>query len=248
MTATISKNQTDVPGVLLVLNDVVEGSEEEFNRWYQQQHVPERLAVKGFRTARRYHVVDGQPAYMAVYECDSIDVFASKTYQECLANPTDWTRKVMPSFRNMLRSACRETWSVGAGVGGGAIIVQCKPVPGREDLARRFVKDKLAPDIMQSASLVRMSLWEADASFTGGPSPEMALRGGSDKSADWVLFLESYDLTKSASAIDTQVLAGTAREAGLLLDSWTKYRLMHARCRDNLRSGVAGNLAKETHD
>jgi hypothetical protein len=227
------KNQTEVPGILLVLNDVAEGAEDEFNRWYQQQHVPERLAVPGFRTARRYRAVDGQPAYMAVYECDSIEVFASQVYQERLANPTDWTRKVMPGFRNMLRSACRESWSIGSGVGGGAIIVQCKPVPGREDLARRFVKDTLAPNLMQPASLVRMSLWEADAAFTGGPSPEMVLRGGADKSADWILFLQSYDLAQSASTIATQALTAGAREAGLLLDSWTQYRLMHARCSDS---------------
>jgi hypothetical protein len=220
----MGKDHADVPGVLLVLNDVVAAAEDEFNRWYQQQHVPERLAVPGFRTARRYHAVDGQPAYMAVYECDSIEVFASAAYQARLAQPTDWTRKIMPSFRNMLRSACRQTWTAGA-----AVIVQCKPQRGREDLARRFVKDKLANDIMQPAALVRMSLWEADAAATGGPSPEMALRGGPDKSADWVLFLESYDLTKFASAIDTRLWAEAAREAGLRLDSWGQYRLMHAR-------------------
>jgi len=222
-------NQTDVPGVLLVLNDIAAAAEEEFNRWYQQQHVPERLAVPGFRTARRYSAVDGKPAYMAVYECDSIEVFASAAYQTCLAHPTDWTRKIMPHFCNMLRSACTQTWAAGAGVGGGALIVQCRPVPGSEDRARRFVSERLAADIMQPAALVRMSLWEADAAYTGGASPEMALRGGPDKRADWVLFLESYDLAKSASAIDTQMWAESARGAGLVLDSWNTYRLMHAR-------------------
>jgi hypothetical protein len=228
MTPTISNASPDTPGVLLVLNDVVEASEGEFNRWYQQQHIPERLGVPGFKTARRYRAVDAQPAYMAVYECESIDVFASKAYLERLANPTDWTKKVMPGFRNMLRSACRETWSVGAGMGGGAIVVQCKPSQGREDAARRFVKDTLAPGLMQSASLVRMSLWEADAAFSGGPSPEMALRGGSDKSADWVLFLESYDLAKTALALDAQLPAAAAAETGLLIDLWTGYQLIYA--------------------
>jgi hypothetical protein len=228
MTPTVNNASPDTPGVLLVLNGVVEACAEEFNRWYQQQHIPERLGVPGFRSARRYRAVDGQPAYMAVYECESIDVLTSKASLERLANPTDWTRKVMPCFRNMLRSACRETWSVGAGVGGGAIVVQCKPTQGREDAARRFVKDSLAPGLMQSASLVRMSLWEADAAVTGGPSPEMALRGGSDKSADWVLFLESYDLAKTSLALDTQLSAGAAAETGLLIDPWTGYQLIYA--------------------
>ena len=228
MTATVSNAAPDTPGVLLVMNDVVEACADEFNRWYQQQHIPERLAVPGFRTARRYRAVDGQPAYMAVYECESIDVFASKAYLERLANPTDWTRKVMPSFRNMLRSACRETWSAGAGVGGSAIVVQCKPTQGREVDARRFVKDSLAPRLMQSASLVRISLWEADAAFTGGPSPEMALRGGSDRRADWVLFLESYELAKMKVAFDTQLPAAAAAEAGLVIGPWTGYQLIYA--------------------
>jgi hypothetical protein len=216
------------PGVLLVLNDIAESADEEFNRWYQQQHVPERLGVPGFRTARRYRAVDAGPAYMAVYECDSIEVFASKAYRERLANPTDWTRTIMPSFRNMLRSACRETWSAGTGVGGSAIVVQCKPVQGREGLARGFVKDTLAPDLMQSACVVRTALWEADAAFTGGPSPEMALRGGADKSADWVLFLESHELAKTALVLAAQLSPAAAAASGLLIGSWTRYQLIYA--------------------
>ena len=229
MTTSSGKPFPNAPGVLLVLHDVAAGAdEEEFNRWYQQQHVPERLAVPGFNTAKRYRAVDAQLAYMAVYECEAIDVFTSNAYLERLANPTDWTRRIMPGFRNMLRSACRETWSSGAGTGGGAIIIQCKPVPGREDAARRHVQDTLAPALMQSAWLVRMALWEADAAFSGGTSPEMALRGGADKSADWVLFLESYDHAKTAAALEAQVRSGAAAEAGLLIGSRGRYQLIYA--------------------
>jgi len=219
----------DAQGVLLVLNDVLDTFEEEFNRWYPQQHIPERLGVPGFKTARRYRAVDAGPAYMAVYECESIDVLVSKTYLELLAHPTDWTRNVMPGFRNMLRSACRESWTAGAGWGGGAIVVQCKPAPNRDDAARRFVKQALAPSLMQSACLARMALWEADAAFSGGTSPEMALRGGADKSADWVVFLESFDLAKTARALQTLLSASAAGEAGLLIDSWNSYQLIYAR-------------------
>jgi hypothetical protein len=229
MTSSARDHPAPVPGVLLVQNDVAAGCEEEFNRWYQGQHVPERLAVPGFRSARRYRAVDDGPAYMAVYECDSIEVLASSVYRERLANPTEWTVKIMPGFRNMLRSACRQTWSAGAGVGGSAIIVQGRPEAGREDGARRYVEDALTPDLMESAEFVRVSLWEADAAYTGGQSPEAVLRGGADRNADWVLFLESSDPKLSASAFDMQANARAAREAGLLLDSRHAYRLMHAR-------------------
>ena len=52
-----------LPGVLLILNDVLTGMELEFNRWYQQQHIPERLALAGFIAARRYQALGAQPAY-----------------------------------------------------------------------------------------------------------------------------------------------------------------------------------------
>jgi hypothetical protein len=229
MTAVAGKASPGAPGILLVLNDVVEGSEDEFNRWYQQQHIPERLGVPGFYTARRYRALDGAPAYMAVYECESIEVLASKAYLQRLAQPTDWTRQVMPNFRNMLRSACRQSWSAGVGVGGSAIVVQCKPAPGREDAARRHVQEGLAPGLMQSASVVRLSLWEADRAVTGGPSPEMALRGGADKSADWIVFLESCDLAQTAALLQAQLSAGVTAETGLHIDSSTRYQLIYAR-------------------
>ncbi len=54
MTAPVGNASRDAQGVLFVSNDIVEAAEEEFNRWYQQQHLPERLSAPGFKTARRY--------------------------------------------------------------------------------------------------------------------------------------------------------------------------------------------------
>jgi hypothetical protein len=229
MPPTHHNEHVDVPGVLLVLNDVRKEVETEFNRWYQQQHLSERLGISGFKTARRYQALGAQPTYMAVYECQSIDVLSSPSYQERLANPTEWTKKIMPNFRNMLRSACRETWAVGEGMGGTAIVVQCKPIHGREADARRFIKDRLASILMQSDCIVRMSLWEGDPAITGGPSAETVLRGGRDNYADWVLFIESYDLARMALALHTQILACEGAETGLLIGSWTRYQLICSR-------------------
>jgi hypothetical protein len=46
MTPTANNASPDTPGVLLVLNDIVEACEEEFNRWYQQQHIPETTGIR----------------------------------------------------------------------------------------------------------------------------------------------------------------------------------------------------------
>lgn len=217
------------PGILLAMNDVPKGMDEEFTRWYHEEHLTERLTLPGFRRARRYRSVDGQPNYMAVYDCDSVEVLASKAYRERLADPSPWTRKIMPHFLNMERSACRETWAAGMGTGGAAIVTHCKPIHGREEDAREFIRNELGPRLMENACIVRIALWEADAEVTSVASMERDLRPGQDATADWVLFIESTDLGQVALALHTQVLAGEGARTGLLLGSWLRYQLIYER-------------------
>ena len=218
--------QLAAPGVLLALNDVVSEMEDDFNHWYQQQHLDERLGLPGFCRARRYHSVNGQPKYMVVFDCESIDVLDSPSYRHCLTNPTEWTKKIMPGFCNMQRSACRETWQTGAGLGGSAIVVQCKPIQGREEEARHFIRTQLGPALMRETCTIRIALWEADEAVTRGPNPEVALRGGQDSVANWVLFIECYDLGHMALALHTRILEGQGVQTGLLIGSWMRFQLI----------------------
>jgi hypothetical protein len=40
-------------GLLLVMIDIDPAYEAEFNRWYKEEHYPERMACPGFLTGRR---------------------------------------------------------------------------------------------------------------------------------------------------------------------------------------------------
>ncbi|WP_151448346.1 DUF4286 family protein [Lacisediminimonas profundi] len=225
-TTPIETESGNAPGVLLVLNDILENVELEFNRWYLEQHLPERLAIDGFKRARRYKAVDGQPAYMTVYDCDSVQVLASPAYRERLANPTAWTNQIMPCFRNILRAACQESWSAGEGMGGAAIVVQCKPIHGMETEARQYITESLAPFLLQSDCVVRIALWEADAAITDQPCEEIDLRGAKDNGAHWILFIESYDLAQLALVLHSRILSGDGAASGLLIGSWLRYQLI----------------------
>jgi hypothetical protein len=60
-----------VPQIILVTSvDVAPGSEADFNRWYNETHLPEVLACPGFRSAARYECTQGEPRFLAVYELD----------------------------------------------------------------------------------------------------------------------------------------------------------------------------------
>ena len=40
--------------VLMVTMEVDEADEVEFNKWYNEQHLPERMAIPGYVSARRF--------------------------------------------------------------------------------------------------------------------------------------------------------------------------------------------------
>lgn len=68
-------------GLLLIMMEVEPEYEEEFNRWYWEEHVPERLTVPGFISARRFLAVEGEPKYLALYEVESAEVLQSDDYK-----------------------------------------------------------------------------------------------------------------------------------------------------------------------
>src|SRR5215468_6488868 len=82
--------------LLMVWADVPTDKEPEFNRWYNEEHLAERLGVPGFLSAARYEAVKGGPKHLAVYELESPAVLESETYKRVSANPTPWTQRCGP--------------------------------------------------------------------------------------------------------------------------------------------------------
>src|SRR2546429_2899191 len=58
-------------GLLMVWVDVPADKEKEFNRWYNDEHLAERLAIPGFLAGARYEAVKGSPKHLAYYELES---------------------------------------------------------------------------------------------------------------------------------------------------------------------------------
>src|SRR2546423_9736761 len=83
-------------GLLMVWCDVPADKEEEFNRWYNEEHLAERLAVPGFLSAARYEAVKGTPRHLACYELESPAVLESDAYKRLQAQPTEWTKRAGP--------------------------------------------------------------------------------------------------------------------------------------------------------
>ena len=60
---------------LIVLTNPVEGKEAEYNRWYDEQHVPDVCNVPGFVSAERFELHgDGDHKYLAIYNVETDDI------------------------------------------------------------------------------------------------------------------------------------------------------------------------------
>ena len=92
--------------LLVVVVDVLPEHEAEFNRWYDEEHIPQKLATPGFRSARRYRSHDVAGRYLAVYEVDDAEVVTSPEY---MAQPmSEWAQVVMATWHLVDRSVWNE--------------------------------------------------------------------------------------------------------------------------------------------
>lgn len=92
-------------GLLFDAINVEPGAEEEFNRWYDCEHIPGLVAVPGVLAARRYRSEAGEQKYLAMYHLESPGVVQSQEWAK--AADTEWARRVLSKTRDRLRFACK---------------------------------------------------------------------------------------------------------------------------------------------
>jgi hypothetical protein len=78
--------------ILIMRIDVEREMEEEFNRWYNEEHIPALLKVPGVLWARRAINTGKGPKYIALYEHENMDVQQSEAYRKAVQ--TEWTRRI----------------------------------------------------------------------------------------------------------------------------------------------------------
>lgn len=82
-------------GFLLVLMQPPASMDDEFNAWYDSEHVPERLAVPGVETAIRYSSSEGVPNYLAIYDLADKSVLDTEAYLRVAGDRSSpWTKRV----------------------------------------------------------------------------------------------------------------------------------------------------------
>jgi len=93
-------------GFLLNVMNVAPEGEADFNKWYDDEHIPALASVPGTLLARRYKMTDaGVHKYVAIYHLVSPDVTKTQAWEKAVATP--WTERVRPHMRDRVRILCR---------------------------------------------------------------------------------------------------------------------------------------------
>ena len=78
--------------MFLACGDVPAAHEEEFNRWYDIEHLPLLLQVPGVLSARRFRASTGSPRYIALYDLAGEGVVRHPAWQSAVR--TEWAQHI----------------------------------------------------------------------------------------------------------------------------------------------------------
>jgi hypothetical protein len=174
-------------GMLLTSMDIDAANEAEFNRWYDREHLEERVAIDGFLEARRYVAHDGRPKYLSLYSTATFEVLDSPTYRTALANQTDWSKANIARFANMIRSVARVTVSRGVGRGAALGIIRIRPPEGGAEKLRTALRELLDPAKLDG--IISMHLIEGDPVLSRVLTDDAA--ASNPGAGDWFVLIDA---------------------------------------------------------
>jgi len=225
-------------GAVCIWHDLLPEARDDFHQWHNREHMPERVGIPGFRRGRRYVAIAGTPEYFNLYEADSAEVLGGQDYLNRLNAPTEWTRQVVPSFRNVSRSICRVVYT--HGVGQGAFVLTQRFDVGQRDRAQvvKTLRQRLLPPLCDNKGIAGVHLCLADESISSVETAEKKARADTTQVPTWVILIEgnsSADVGAAGAALsqELQPLLGAA-DAPILT---SVYQLEFSRCKTPWSAG-----------
>lgn len=172
--------------MLLTSMDIDAAHEAEFNRWYNREHLEERVAIDGFIEARRYVAQIGKPKYLSLYSTETFEVLDSEVYRTALENQTKWSKANINRFKNMIRAVARITISHGVGRAAALGIVRLRP-GGAKDKLRAALDTLLDPSELDG--IISMHLIESDPALSKPLTKDAA--ASDPGAADWFVLIDA---------------------------------------------------------
>jgi hypothetical protein len=192
-------------GAVAIWHDLVPDAKDDFYEWHNREHMPERVGIPGFRRGRRYVAISGAPEFFNLYEADSPETLAGQDYLNRLNAPTAWSRRVIPSFRNVARSVCRVAFTNGVGSGGVMLTLRFAIDAAHRDSTIDALRRRLLPPLVYRKGIAGVHLCLADDAASTVETAEKKVRADATLVPSWIILIEGNAVPDVDGAADDLV-------------------------------------------
>ncbi|MDQ8031188.1 DUF4286 family protein [Bordetella genomosp. 1] len=204
----MTSHQDSLNGMLFVATDVDPAEELDFNRWYDREHVEERVRIPGFLSGARYSSVEGGRKYLGLYRTRDLGAFTSDDYRAAFGQQTAWSVTNLDRMRNPMRRVCAVEATTGFGSGAHLVVL---PLGSAADSAAAL---KLGAELAARDGFIHGYLLTPDATLSS-PLP----RESTENRQLLPIYVIEASTADAARALRAQAAAafGVPVEAGWLM-------------------------------
>ena len=120
--------------IMVVMMEVEPEWEEEFNRWYNEEHLPERLEIPVYISARLFKLEDGEGVlkYLCIWELEDGSPLQSAEYKAQQVRPSELRDRVHDHITQRFRGLYKQIYPpVGAFEDHSGFHPERTTLPGR---------------------------------------------------------------------------------------------------------------------
>jgi len=182
-------------GMLITFSETPPEVEEDFNEWYNREHIDERVWMPGFHRARRYVAANSNAdiKYFATYETDKVEDLADPEYMELLKDQSDWSKKVMSTFTKFDRITANVTIDLSHGFGGACLAARFFPRIEIMSKLRDNLGDNLLPNIVSTPGIIGAVLVENNLSVVNEGRRAQGMEIPENETPEWIILIEAQD-------------------------------------------------------
>jgi hypothetical protein len=213
-------------GALALWLDVAGELDRETDGWYIDEHMPERIDVGGYLRARRYVAIEGQPAYLTLFEAQTPAALASEGYLRLVSRISEQSQRIRAGFSNVVRNTFKVRASEGRGIGATVASLRLAPRDATSLEAALEALDALAAQLLRRHGVVGVH-WLQAAPEVRARMDQVRVTGRADASVDHVLLIEATRVADAEAVRREAVSIAALAGAGWVEQAFGIYGLMY---------------------
>ena len=207
-----------LPGILFVWTSADPEHERDFNRWYDREHVEERVRIPGFVSGTRYQSVRGPRKYLGLYRTVSLGAFQTPDYFKAFGQQTPWSLTNLQRMVDPMRRVCAIEAETGMGTGAWLTVLRMGAPAIGQDAQAVDAMATLGTKLLQIDGVIATRLLTPDANLSG-PLPAERKEG---RVLDPIFLIDASSESAAMAAANaaSAALGLDAEQAAILQLSW----------------------------